>query len=271
MPRPTLHIAQPCQESWDAMTPTGPGRHCAACQKTVVDFTWKTDAEILAHLARAAGETCGRLRADQLNRALVTAAPAHPAPRWRAWLAAALALWGTRESSGLEAAAHAAPPPSTHHSPGKTPQHHHAATKRLQGTVRDAVTQAPLAGVAVFLKGENRTAMTDSAGYFSLRLPAGRPAARRRHLVLHRAGYLSRQLPLAAAPGTVRVALHPDPAAAGVEVVAVQWKREERMISGAVSWTVVAAEQAPAPPATPPTITPTHGFFYWLTRPFRRS
>jgi hypothetical protein len=30
------------------MTPRGPGCHCAACQKTVVDFTLKTDAEILA-------------------------------------------------------------------------------------------------------------------------------------------------------------------------------------------------------------------------------
>jgi hypothetical protein len=250
------------------MRPTGTGRHCTACQKTVVDFTWKTDAEILAHLARAAGETCGRLRADQLNRALVPAAPASSAPRWRAWLAAALALWGARESSGLGAAAHAVASASAHHSPGKTQPHHAAkGTKRLQGTVRDAATQEPLAGVAVFLKGENRTATTDSTGHFSLRLPAGRPAARRRHLVLHRAGYLSRQLPLAAAPGTVQVALHPDPAASGVEVVAVLWQRERQILSGAVAAIVGAAEQAPPQPAT----RPAHGFFHWLTRPFRRS
>jgi hypothetical protein len=252
------------------MTPTANGRHCAACQKTVVDFTWKTDAEILAYLASASGETCGRLRSDQQNRALVAApAAASPAPRWRAWLATALALWGTRESAGLGAAAHAAPAPSAHHSPGKA-QRHRPAAKLLQGVVRNAATHEPLAGVAVFLKGENRSATTDSSGHFSLRLPAGRPSARRR-LVLHRAGYLSRQLPLAAAPSTVQLALHPDPAAAGVEVVAVQWKREERMISGAVTWPVVAAEQAPVPPATPPATVPTHGFFYWLTRPFRRS
>jgi hypothetical protein len=267
MPHTTLHIAQPCAESWDAMTPTGPGRHCAACQKTVVDFTWKTDAEILAYLARAAGETCGRLRADQLNRALINAAPASPAPRWRAWLAAALALWGARESSALGAEAHAVPPASAHHSPGKTQPHAAKGTKRLQGTVRDAATQEPLAGVAVFLKGENRTAMTDSTGHFSLRLPAGRPAARRRHLVLHRAGYFSRQLPLAAAPGTVQAALHPDPAASGVEVVAVYQERKAWVTGGAVTTVLAADEKAPAQPAA----RPAHGFFHWLTRPFRRS
>ena len=52
------------------MTPAGPGRHCAACAKTVVDFTQQTDAEILAYLARAKGTSCGRIRADQLVRPL---------------------------------------------------------------------------------------------------------------------------------------------------------------------------------------------------------
>ncbi|MDQ2793387.1 MAG: hypothetical protein M3Y12_05195, partial [Bacteroidota bacterium] len=63
-PATFLIIPQPCPESWDAMSPTDMGRHCAACAKTVVDFTLKTDAEILAHLAGAvAGRTCGRFAA----------------------------------------------------------------------------------------------------------------------------------------------------------------------------------------------------------------
>jgi hypothetical protein len=96
MPRTTLRIAQPCTESWADMTPAATGRHCAACQKTVVDFTHKTDAEILAALRQAAGETCGRMRADQLGRPLVTPTAA---PRWRAWLGAALALGGVLGAS----------------------------------------------------------------------------------------------------------------------------------------------------------------------------
>ncbi|WP_161599605.1 hypothetical protein [Hymenobacter nivis] len=79
-PRPTtVHIPTPCAESWAAMTPRGPGRHCAACQKTVVDFTQKTDGEILAMLKQATGRTCGRFYADQLSRPLVPLAVGPPA------------------------------------------------------------------------------------------------------------------------------------------------------------------------------------------------
>ncbi|MDJ0364247.1 carboxypeptidase-like regulatory domain-containing protein [Hymenobacter sp. H14-R3] len=269
MPATRLTIPAPCPKSWAAMTPTAAGRHCAACAKTVVDFTWRTDAEILAILRQAAGETCGRLRADQLNRPLVAAVAAGSAQRWRAWLAATLALWGAREGSSLAAEARTEPAPNAHHSPTKLRKASYSkpTTKLLHGTARDAATHEPLAGVAVFLKGENRAATTDSAGRFSLRLPAGPPAGRRRRLVLHRAGYLSRQLPLAPAPGAVQVGLRADPAASGVEVVAMQQERECRISSGAVATISIANEQPPPQPAA----RPGHGFFYWLTRPFRRS
>ncbi|MCI1188579.1 carboxypeptidase-like regulatory domain-containing protein [Hymenobacter sp. DH14] len=105
----SLHIPQPCHESWDAMTPATAGRHCAACAKTVVDFTLKTDAEILAYLAGAAsGRTCGRFAAGQLERPLQRAAPVAPAARWRAWLAALVAVWAVRETGSPEAQAQAA-------------------------------------------------------------------------------------------------------------------------------------------------------------------
>jgi hypothetical protein len=110
--RPTatsLAIPQPCHESWDAMSPATTGRHCAACAKTVVDFTLKTDAEILAYLAGAANDrTCGRFAAGQLERPLQRAAPVAPAARWRAWLAAAVAVWALREGTGTAANAQAA-------------------------------------------------------------------------------------------------------------------------------------------------------------------
>jgi hypothetical protein len=264
-----VQIMQPCHESWAVMTPAHGGRHCAACQKTVVDFTHKTDAEILAYLAGASGETCGRLWSDQQNRPLVSQLPARPTSRWRTWLASALALLGTSESLG--ATAHAAPPASSHHSPTKAPKSSQPAraAKRWHGTVRDAATHKPLAGVAIFLKGENRTATTDSAGRFSLRLPAGRPAGSRRRLVLHRAGYLSRQLPLAPVPGggQLELALRADPAAAGVEVVA-QYQEQKRWVMGGAVSLVVGADE---PPTTQPAARAPHGFFYWLTRPFRRS
>ncbi|GAB2852814.1 hypothetical protein [Hymenobacter ruber] len=107
-PARSIHIPQPCHENWASMTPTATGRHCAACAQTVVDFTLKTDAEILAYLAGAASpRICGRFAAGQLERPLQRAAAVAPTARWRAWLAAAVAMWGVREGSGVVAQAQA--------------------------------------------------------------------------------------------------------------------------------------------------------------------
>ena len=246
MPTTTVQIPQPCAQSWDAMTPAAAGRHCAACQKTVVDFTQKTDAEILAYLAGATGETCGRLRHNQQNRPLLPAVPGRPAGRWRAWLALALAAWGLRATPAAATGAPAAGPPTAAHPRKKASPRHRLtppAPQQLHGTVRDAATHEPLAGVAIFLKGENRSATTDSAGHFSLPLPAQRPRAGRA-LVLHYAGYQSETVALpGASAAALQLALLPDLAAAGATIVgyAVQHKQD---ITGGVM-VVTAPEVLP--------------------------
>lgn len=59
-------IPEPCHEQWDNMQARDNGRHCFACQKTVVDFTgWEADA-ILSYL-QTNKQTCGRFTADQLQ------------------------------------------------------------------------------------------------------------------------------------------------------------------------------------------------------------
>ncbi len=100
--RLSIAIPQPCQQDWAAMTPAAQGRHCAACDKVVVDFTQKTDAEILTLLTRAAAP-CGRFRVEQLNRPLLSRVAS--APPWRTWLAAAATVWGLREIAAQNAPA----------------------------------------------------------------------------------------------------------------------------------------------------------------------
>ena len=267
----SLHIPQPCAESWAAMMPTGAGRHCAACQKTVVDFTQKTDAEILAYLTQATGETCGRLSSDQLNRPLLPtlAGPSRPAARWPAGLALALAAWGLRAGPATASSTPATGPRTAAHPRKKASPSHHPASRAphlLRGTVRDEATHEPLAGVAVFLKGENRSAMTDSAGHFSLRLPSRRPRTRRA-LVLHYTGYQSHTV---AVPTSVATALQlellADPAAAGATIVGYGSQRQVRMMSGSV--TTIVGEPAPAPKPLP---QQPRSFWRWLTKPFRPS
>lgn len=92
MPKPLqLHIATPCHEDWAKMTLTGQGRHCAACQKTVVDFTGMSDTEIIRHMKQARSGVCGRLAPDQLHRSLVPMSPVqrNGAKGWP-WLLAGL-------------------------------------------------------------------------------------------------------------------------------------------------------------------------------------
>lgn len=64
-----LHIPEPCGEKWANMTPVTPDcRHCAACDRPIVDFSQKTDREILDVLNQNHGKICGRFNRLQLQR-----------------------------------------------------------------------------------------------------------------------------------------------------------------------------------------------------------
>lgn len=63
-----ITISQPCHEDWNAMTPAQQGRHCASCNKVVMDFTAMSDAQIIVYFQSAKGNTCGRFYNNQLNR-----------------------------------------------------------------------------------------------------------------------------------------------------------------------------------------------------------
>ena len=108
-----IQLPLSCLESWEDMLPAQHGRHCGACQKTVIDFTRQTDAEILAYFRQVAdGGTCGRFRADQLGRPLV-ARPSPPPRRWQPWLAAVLAT--TLALQACDPTTHTAPRPPLAH------------------------------------------------------------------------------------------------------------------------------------------------------------
>ena len=42
-----LQIGTPCHENWDNMSQVEKGRFCGSCEKTVVDFSKMTEAEIV--------------------------------------------------------------------------------------------------------------------------------------------------------------------------------------------------------------------------------
>ena len=62
-----IHISQPCNEDWNAMTPKEKGRFCDSCAKVVVDFSQMTDNEIVAYFqVNNAKKTCGHFKKEQL-------------------------------------------------------------------------------------------------------------------------------------------------------------------------------------------------------------
>lgn len=247
----TIRLPQPCTESWNAMTPTATGRHCAACQKTVVDFTGKSDAEILTFLAQAGQHKCGRFATSQLNRPLLASAPL-PTQRWRAWLVAALATWGLREglaspTKAQEPQAYAPATPGLTNGPTLPPE---LATVTIRGVVLDSAAHDNLPGVTVLLKGTTIGTSTDATGHFSLKLAARQWQAAGQTLVVSMIGYHSQAVVLITADAEVplRIGLHID-------------------YTSITSGIVVEGEPYHSTPY------PWHprAFFRWLTQPFRRS
>ena len=279
-PSTLLAIPQPCHESWAAMMPTATGRHCTACQKTVVDFTLKSDAEILAYLARAAGtRTCGRFAAGQLERPLQRAALAAPTGRWRAWLAAVVAVWGVREVAAVSAQAqsptewrarywggpvpaapaHKTPEPNAAEpsSAATAPPATTVETKIpdapliIRGMVRDSAAHMGLPGVTVLLKNSQIGTSTNVDGNFELTVPPQYVTAGTVAVQLSSVGYMSQlhTLAVGSSASANRFFMKEDTMRLG-EVVFIGYSK------------------------MPPTPWHPRAFYYWgkywVTRPFRR-
>jgi hypothetical protein len=63
-----IQISNPCQEQWELMLPHANGKFCGSCQKSVIDFTNFTDAELKLWFSENKGKRCGKFRPEQLDR-----------------------------------------------------------------------------------------------------------------------------------------------------------------------------------------------------------
>ncbi|WP_400193080.1 energy transducer TonB [Hymenobacter sp. B81] len=117
LPLPIRNVAlSPCSESWAAMPSTPHGRHCASCQREVVDFRQATAADLAwARLAAPDGRPCGMFRSEQL------AGARRPAmglgPRLRLFLVALVLVLGQGLSAQQVYAQHRKPQTSVKKAP----------------------------------------------------------------------------------------------------------------------------------------------------------
>src|SRR5687767_9825028 len=99
-PEVSIQIPNPCHESWENMQLNNQGRFCGSCQKTVIDFTGKSDLEIRNILLEQTGKkVCGHFKKTQVDRPLQLNINLNSLPRYvvpaRAFAIALLLTFGT--------------------------------------------------------------------------------------------------------------------------------------------------------------------------------
>jgi hypothetical protein len=68
----SINIPNPCTENWDQMTQVDQGKHCASCNKVVIDFSGMTDTAIVQILLAQKGKKiCGNFYTTQIARPIL--------------------------------------------------------------------------------------------------------------------------------------------------------------------------------------------------------
>lgn len=62
-----IGIATPCSENFHSMLPNAQGSYCVHCEKNVIDFSVKSDREII-EILQLNDQQCGRFSVEQLER-----------------------------------------------------------------------------------------------------------------------------------------------------------------------------------------------------------
>lgn len=175
-----------CGSDWSAMAEDGCGRHCAACDRHVLDFERLTAGEARRHLAASRGTLCARV--VRRDGRVVTAS----LPEWASSAGLAAPGPGSAVVAGLVAAwLAAAPPPAAGlgespaavapPEPGPRPVPHEATPAAAGASVAGRLVDGDghaLPGAVVAVRDRagvsEATALTDSTGAFAIAgLPEG--------------------------------------------------------------------------------------------------
>ncbi len=164
-----LYISKPCHESWHQMLPEAQGRHCLACQKTVVDFSAMTDAEIVSFFKVKPAAVCGRFLETQLVSQFSVS---KPAAGWKNYLLAFTATLAFKfiitDAAKAQARTEQGVPKPEINPIGTRGISTEPKLFSARGTVRNVADGSPVCYVLVTVKGTDRRAITDAEGKFAL-------------------------------------------------------------------------------------------------------
>ena len=152
------------------MTPVEKGKYCALCEKTVIDFSGMSDAQLVAFFRSHTGNMCGRFAKDQLDRSIEIPRKRIPWLRYffqvaiPAFLVTAKAAAQGKVRVGVET--HVLNRDTTD-VPVKDNENEKKKGRVVTGLVTDSVGN-PIAGATVHLMGTRIGTSTRSDGRFQL-------------------------------------------------------------------------------------------------------
>jgi hypothetical protein len=164
-----------------------------------VDFTTKTDADILAHFRGNEGKICGRFRPDQLGRPLLRASYLRRSGLTAAAASVSVLLAAQQPTPASQVEQQAV----VHVLPNGAPVQDSvpAAIKKgsiriISGQIVDALTNDPLPFVSVSVKNTKLGASTQLDGTFRVSLPIDLLEQNVPALFISYTGYQSQDIPL---------------------------------------------------------------------------
>lgn len=166
-----ISIPKPCHEDWNKMTPDEKGRHCKVCQKSVFDFTSKTD-EYIAKTFTENTNICGRFKSTQLKRDLVFSRKDKNS--YMSFLASGLfAFLGLSSQLGFSQGEPRIVKVDSSLNHTKIEKINSQESKNgINGIVMDAYN-TPLPGANVIIKNTTKGAVTNFDGEFSIEAKTG--------------------------------------------------------------------------------------------------
>lgn len=172
-------IPSPCTQAWATMHPTSAGRFCGNCQKTVVDFSAMSDAEIRKQLQHSTGTVCGRFAPHQVNRPLAKGNLTYSFSLPKTLLGVSILLGGTfTESRAKIIDLPVNQPTKQETNQLETRSYQPAGTdltdtlRVVRGRVIGEGDEEVLPGVSIFIKGTKLGTNSNEKGEFALRIPA---------------------------------------------------------------------------------------------------
>lgn len=167
-----ITIPEPCHEDWNTMTLELKGRHCSVCEKTVFDFTTKTD-EYIVKTFEQDSKLCGRFKNSQLNRELAYSRKGNN--NYLTYLASTLFAFIAFGTNNTYAQGGPIKTTQSYNKPiqvkGKV-AHSILKERLISGTVLDE-NGLPMPGVSILIKGTKIGTHTDFDGNYKLKVKKG--------------------------------------------------------------------------------------------------